>query len=313
MPITPEVRPRRFHRAPVDVCWPKSSVCQSLTNFLIRILFVLTSQSPPGPARYFNTCIAISPTGHVVAKHRKVHLFDIDVKPMPGNPVSGMRFFESETLTGGDADLFFGGTNNDQISSRFRLPLDRNPDGSYPDQSELLASGPLAPVPNTNSPAFIQVALLICYDIRFPEFVQLLARPSDASRPADLLILPGAFNPRTGPKHWHLALRARAMDNQCWVLACAPAGFSPEDSDKPKTGYISYGHSLVVSPWADVVQDMGYGEGRFVGEIGTFWDEIRGVREGIPVWQGQRRRDIYGGGEFKVRNYNVIHEIERAV
>ena len=140
--------------------------------------------------KLYNTCIVCSKEGKIIAKHRKVHLFDIDVP-------DGIRFFESEVLTAGDDPTMFEIDN-------------------------------------------LKIGIGICYDIRFPEYAALLR-----SKDANLLIYPGAFNTTTGPMHWELLQRARAVDNQCFVVTCSPS--------RAEGGYPAWGHSTIVSPWGKVV------------------------------------------------------------
>lgn len=123
----------------------------------------------PSSGKIYNTCVVVNPAGEMIAKHRKIHLFDIDI---PGK----MTFKESETLTAGDDVTVF---NVDGIG---------------------------------------KVGLGICYDIRFPELAMRMRKEG-----CKLLIYPGAFNTTTGPLHWELLARARAVDNQCYVAVVSPA------------------------------------------------------------------------------------------
>ena len=116
----------------------------------------------------YNTCYVFDPTGTQRAKHRKVHLFDIDV-------TDGQRFFESDTLSPG------------QHYTLFDTP-------------------------------FGKVGVAICFDVRFAELFRILALEG-----AQLIVVPAAFNMTTGPAHWELLFRARALDNQCFLAGCAPA------------------------------------------------------------------------------------------
>jgi len=190
--------------------------------------------------RLYNTATVIDPQGRLLAKHRKLHLFDVDV---PG----GIRFFESESLTGGDRLTVLSG------------------------EGDPLATG-LAEPPN--------LGLLICYDIRFPELALLMQQRLGCS----LLACPAAFNTTTGPRHWHLVMRARAVDTQCFLLACASA--RPDGGD----GYPSYGHSLVVDPWGKVLAEAGTGEQVLRAQLDLSQVEL--ARRAIPTGH-QRRHDLY--------------------
>ena len=129
--------------------------------------------------RIFNTATVIGPQGRLLAKHRKMHLFDVDI---PG----GIHFHESDSLTAGDQITVLSGVGDP------------------------LASGVSCP-PN--------LGLQICYDIRFPELALLMQQQLRC----DLIACPAGFSTTTGPLHWHLVMRARAVDTSvlCW-LAAAP-------------------------------------------------------------------------------------------
>lgn len=100
-----------------------------------------------------------------------------------------------------------------------------------------------------------RLGLAICYDIRFPALFEELGR-----RRCDIIAIPAAFTVPTGEAHWHLLQRARAIEASAYVVAAAQAG-SHED------GRTTYGHSLVVDPWGDVLLDMGGGAGLAFAEI----------------------------------------------
>ncbi|KAG6811174.1 hypothetical protein H0H92_008658 [Tricholoma furcatifolium] len=166
--------------------------------------------------------------GDLIATHRKVHLFDIDI---PGK----IKFKESETLTGGTTTNFF-------------------------------------------DTEFARIGLGICYDVRFPELAMISARKG-----CHVLVYPGAFNMTTGPLHWELLQRARAVDNQVFVSMCSPAR-------DMSAGYHAWGHSMVVDPMAKVIAEAAEGEEIIYAEIDpqTYGD----ARGGIPV-TAQRRFDVY--------------------
>jgi len=100
-----------------------------------------------------------------------------------------------------------------------------------------------------------RVGLSVCYDLRFPELYRALMRP-----PCDLLVVPAAFTHTTGLAHWELLLRARAVENQCWVLASAQGGLH-------ENGRRTFGHSLVVDPWGTVLACLPEGEGVVLAEM----------------------------------------------
>lgn len=178
--------------------------------------------------RVFNTCLVIGPDGAFLAKHRKMHLFDIDV---PG----GITFKESDTLTAGDS------------VTTFETP-------------------------------FCKVGLGICYDIRFPEYAMLLRQQG-----CKLLLYPGAFNTTTGPPHWELLQRGRAVDNQVFVATASPAR-------NPDSAYQAWGHSSVVSPWGEVLATTEHGEDIVYAEIDLARSDE--IRTNIPISK-QVRTDVY--------------------
>ena len=123
---------------------------------------------------------------------------------------------------------------------------------------------------------FGQMGLTICYDMRFPDLFANLARAG-----ADILAVPAAFTVPTGKAHWHTLLRARAIEAEAYVVAAAQSG-THED------GRATYGHSLVIDPWGEILLDMGEGEGIGFAEIDL--GRIAEVRAQIPVHAN--RRDI---------------------
>ncbi len=96
---------------------------------------------------------------------------------------------------------------------------------------------------------FAQIGMTVCYDLRFAHLYRRLAQAG-----ADILTVPAAFNHITGAAHWHVLLRARAIETGCFVLAPAQTGFHPETQGK---GRQTYGHSLAVAPWGEVLADGG--------------------------------------------------------
>lgn len=101
-----------------------------------------------------------------------------------------------------------------------------------------------------------RVALSVCYDLRFPELFRALG----SSQPLDLIILPAAFTYTTGQAHWELLLRARAVENLCHVLA-------PGQGGEHENGRRTYGHSLVIGPWGEVLACQAEGTGIVMAEL----------------------------------------------
>ena len=179
--------------------------------------------------RIFNTCFVFGRDGSIIGRHRKMHLFDIDV-------TGKIRFKESDVLTAGN-----------EIT-----------------------------VINTE---FCRIGTAICYDIRFPELSRLMALDG-----AEVIILPGAFNMVTGPAHWELLMRTRALDNQVYLAAASPARNS-------MTSYTAYGNSMIVGPWGNILQKADEYEDIIFSDIVPV--EIERVRSELPLLK-HRRIDIYG-------------------
>lgn len=191
-----------------------------------------------GEEKIYNTCLVLNPDGTVVAKHRKMHLFDIDV---PG----GIKFFESETLSAG------------RTVSHFSSP-------------------------------FGEIGVGICYDIRFAELAMIMRQKHNCV----ILIYPGAFNMTTGPAHWELLQRGRAIDNQCFVITASPARTDPPENEASSKypHYTAWGHSTVVSPWGDIVATTDEKGGVVIADLDL--ERVEEVRKGIPIGN-QKRSDLY--------------------
>lgn len=98
----------------------------------------------------------------------------------------------------------------------------------------------------TTTVAGFRVGLGICYDLRFPAFFESLCRPrGEGLAGAEVVLVPAAFTQPTGQAHWEVLLRARAIENQCYIVAAAQAGQHNERR-------ASYGHSMIVDPWGTV-------------------------------------------------------------
>ncbi|XP_076054632.1 omega-amidase NIT2 [Oratosquilla oratoria] len=179
--------------------------------------------------KVYNTCTVWNPQGEMIAKHRKIHLFDIDV---PG----GITFKESETLSAGHS------------FTTFDMPG-------------------------------CKVGVGICYDIRFAELAQIYNQMG-----CKLLLYPGAFNTTTGPAHWELLQRGRAVDNQVYVAAVSPA------RDESAT-YHAWGHTTVVNPWGEVIATTEHEEGIVYADLDLGY--VEKVRDMVPIGK-QKRHDLYG-------------------
>lgn len=120
----------------------------------------------------------------------------------------------------------------------------------------------------------LRVGLSVCYDLRFPELYRQLCTP-----PCDLLSVPAAFTYPTGRAHWELLLRARAVENQCYVIAAAQGGTH-------ENGRRTWGHSMVVDPWGEVLAVQAEGEGVVMAELDL--ELIASVRLQMPALAHRR-------------------------
>lgn len=176
----------------------------------------------------YNTAYVFDREGRQIAKHRKAHLFDIDV-------AGGQSFKESDTLTAGETTTVF-------------------------------------------DTEFGKMGLCVCYDFRFPEGSRIMAQEG-----AKVILVPAAFNMTTGPAHWETMFRQRAVDNQAFTVGTAPA--------RDLSGnYISWGHSMIVAPWGNVVMQMEEKEEVRITEIDL--TEVDRVRRELPLL-AHRRQDLY--------------------
>ena len=180
---------------------------------------------------YYNSSFIFNRKGERIARHNKVHLFDIDI---PGK----MTFKESNVLSCGNNFTYF--------------------------ETE-----------------FCNIGVGICYDIRFPEYCQWLKK----EKKIDLMIYPAAFNTVTGPMHWELLGRSRALDNNIHVALCSPA----RNTENTK-GYQSYGFSSVYDPFAKCLATTNFDEDIVISEIDL--QRNRDIEEQIPTWK-QKRNDLY--------------------
>ncbi len=178
--------------------------------------------------RCWNTCVLFDRTGEVVARYRKIHLFDVDYPPH-------VVFRESATVGSG---------------------------------SEVV----VAPT------GIGALGVAICYDLRFPElFVSLVERGAEA------IVLPAAFTAPTGRAHWEVLVRARAIESQCFVIAPAQVGRHDDGGLRE-----SFGHSMIVDPWGEVLAMRAEGPGVVLAEVDL--ERVRSVRARLPIRAHRRGR-----------------------
>lgn len=206
-------------------------VWQQLSGYAKQYGIYLIGGSMPekdAEGNVYNTSYIFDREGKQIGKHRKVHLFDIDVK-------GGQTFKESDTLTAGDSNTVF-------------------------------------------DTEFGKIGVMLCFDIRFPELSRMMVNDG-----AKVIFVPAAFNMTTGPAHWELSFRTRALDNQIYMVGCAPAR-------DVSAGYISWGHSIVTDPWGRVTGMLDENEGILLAELDMDYEEQ--VREELPLLKS-RRKDMY--------------------
>ncbi|QWC00519.1 carbon-nitrogen hydrolase family protein [Mycoplasmatota bacterium] len=153
------------------------------------------------------------------------------------------------------------------------------PDGRYFSESEVLSPGDQIVSFHTE---FGRMGLMICFDIRFPYLASAI-RKLDTK----VIFVPAAFNTYTGPLHWHTTFKARAIDNQMFFISASPA------RDSFGT-YEPYGHSLVVDPFGEIIQELNESESFM--EINIDLKRIKEARESIPIIQNEK----------DISKYNVI-------
>jgi predicted amidohydrolase len=180
------------------------------------------------PDKAANRSILIDPTGEIVARYDKIHMFDVDL-------AGGESYRESRTFRPGELAVVTD------------LPWGR-------------------------------LGLSICYDLRFPALYRALAEGG-----ASFFAIPSAFTRQTGEAHWHVLLRARAIENGCFVFAAAQGG-------RHDNGRETYGHSLVVDPWGRVLAEGGTEPGVVVADVDPV--EVATARARIPSLQHGRRFEL---------------------
>ncbi|MGE4354434.1 MAG: carbon-nitrogen hydrolase family protein [Oscillospiraceae bacterium] len=183
--------------------------------------------------KLYNTSYVYGRNGRQIGKHRKMHLFDVDI---PG----GQRFCESDTLTRGDEITTF-------------------------------------------DTEFGKMGLCICFDFRFQELARRMTL-----RGAKILFVPGAFNMTTGPAHWEIMFRQRAVDNQVFTVGAAPAR-------DVNAHYVSWGHSIAVHPWGNVLEHFGAEADMRVIDIDL--EDVERIRRQLPIITA-RRTDKYNVVEY---------------
>lgn len=192
-----------------------------------QVLLVGGSVPEASEGKLYNSCFVFDEQGRQIARHRKVHLFDVDIP--------GMHFHESHS--------FAPGAEITTFDTRFGV-----------------------------------MGAAVCFDVRFAELFRAMAL-----RGAQVVFLPAQFNYKTGPRHWELLLRARAADNQVFMLGCSAAryvGFP----------YECWGHSTVVDPYGQVLVSCDETEQILYAELDL--SQVGAARSQIPTLSALRE-DVY--------------------
>jgi predicted amidohydrolase len=171
-----------------------------------------------GVGKAYNTCTVFDPAGQLIARYRKVHLFDVDI---PG-----------------------------QVCVR-------ESDARAPGHETVAVATELG-----------TLGLSVCYDLRFPELYRRLAAAG-----AEIICVPSAFTFPTGAHHWEILLRARAIENQAYVVA-------PNQIGRGASGVLDYGHSLIVDPWGTPIARASNQDTVVLAEIDR--DYLARVRQELP-------------------------------
>jgi omega-amidase len=211
--------------------YPEGDTFKMLAQVAAKENIVVVGGSVPEKdeqGNIYNTSFIFDEQGSLLGRHRKIHLFDVEI-------AGGTVFKESSILSPGQ------------------------------DITLVKAAG-------------LTLGVGICYDIRFPELSRLMTLAG-----ADLLIFPAVFGMTTGPAHWELLMRSRAVDNQVFVVGAAPANFA-------EAPYQTYGHSMVVDPWGRVLSVADAEESILIVKIDL--EVLNKVRGELPLLK-HRRTDIY--------------------
>ena len=173
----------------------------------------------------FNTAALFGPRGEMLAKYRKVHMFDVELENGLGVRESHSRSGSTEVVC---VDTELG-----------------------------------------------RIGLAICYDLRFPELFRRLADDG-----VEIIVVPSAFTRETGRAHWHLLVRARAVENQCYVIA-------PNQHGENEKGFAEFGHSIIVDPWGEVIAEASSDRNEHISAI-LDADRLERIRKKLPCLEHRK-------------------------
>lgn len=208
-----------------DTARPILEQCQELASKLgMQLVLGGFHEVSDDPERSYNTCVHLGNDGAILARYRKIHLFDVELA-----------------------------------------------DGTFLKESKRTLAGSQPVITDT---PFGRLGLTICYDLRFPYLYEKLVDMG-----AIALSVPSAFTATTGAAHWHTLLRARAIESQCYVFA--PAQYGNHHGRRH-----SYGHSLVVDPWGEIIAEVATDDAVLIADIDPA--RVQQVRSELPSLQHRR-------------------------
>ena len=208
-----------------DSARPILEKCQELASKLdMQLVLGGFHEASDDPERSYNTCVHLGNDGAILARYRKIHLFDVELA-----------------------------------------------DGTFLKESKRTLAGSQPVITDT---PFGRLGLTICYDVRFPYLYEKLVDMG-----AIALSVPSAFTATTGAAHWHTLLRARAIESQCYVFA--PAQYGNHHGRRH-----SYGHSLVVDPWGEIIAEVATDDAVLIADVDPA--RVQQVRSELPSLQHRR-------------------------
>ncbi|MDO5103040.1 MAG: carbon-nitrogen hydrolase family protein [Lautropia sp.] len=213
----------------------------------------------PKRHKVLNSSLVYGPDGQLLARYDKIHLFGFQRGEESFNESSSI--YPGRTPVVCDVPFCVDDTGFGQALVAGEALSDLAGQGAGGDQAGGLSSEAVGSIVS------LRLGLSVCYDLRFPELYRQMS-------PLDVIMMPAAFTYTTGEAHWALLLRARAVENQCYVLASAQGGKHP-------SGRRTWGHSMVVDPWGEVQSVLPAGEGVVLGTLDTA--RIREVRQSLPA------------------------------
>ena len=214
-----------------------TALCAAAVRHGIYLLAGSIAELVPGSRKTYNTSCLIAPSGRIESVYRKIHLFDVDLPSAGRSAGSKVRVRESDKCLRGKKPV---------------LGLLTLPDRGRGRKTPALRCG-----------------LSICYDLRFPELYREYALLG-----AKVLFVPSNFTRRTGRDHWEPLLRARAIENQCFVIAPGQSGLGSQ-------GVLSHGTSLILGPWGETLAKAP-GSGETVIQADLDLDHLDRIRRTLP-------------------------------